>query len=97
MKDWTGFIKCGSCKCYRLEQTYTTERGDIYKSCFKCRGNGLKYYKFDKKDRTGFIRCARCTCYRTPDDFKDDQRDYKSCCKCRLLSRTHMAKQKQKI
>jgi hypothetical protein len=92
MKDRTGFIKCNSCKCYRLEETYKTEYGKIYKSCFKCRREGLKYYKYNKKDRTGFIRCARCACFRTPDDFKDDQRDYKSCCKCRLLSRNHMAK-----
>ena len=96
MKDRTGYKKCGSCNCYRPEQTYTTEYGKIYKSCFKCRSDGLKYYKYNKIDRTGFIRCSRCTCFRTPDEFKDDQRNYKSCCKCRLLSRTHMAK-KQKI
>ena len=95
MKDRTGYKKCVSCRCYRLEETYISKFGLILKTCCKCRQGGIKYYKYDKIDRTGFIRCPRCTCFRTPDDFKDDQRDYKSCCKCRIISRTHMAKKKQ--
>ena len=97
IKDRTGYIRCGSCRCYRLEETYITRYGTMYKSCYKCRSNGLKYYNYVKKDRSNEIRCARCTCFRTPEEFKDAEKNYKSCRKCRLLSRNHMAKKKQRI
>lgn len=93
MKDRAGYKKCGSCRCYRIEDTYISKFGLILKTCGPCRVNGKNNYI--KKDRSNEVRCARCTCFRTPDQFKDDQRNYKSCCKCRLLSRNHMAKKKQ--
>ena len=95
MKDRTGKKICGSCRCYKNEELYTSKFGLILKTFEPCRVN--KQNNYIKKDRSDEVRCARCTCFRNPDDFKDDQRNYKSCCKCRLLSRTHMAKKKKKV
>ena len=93
MKDRSGYKKCGSCRCYKKEDLYTSKFGLILKTCEPCRVS--KKNNYVKKDRSNEVRCARCTCFRTPEEFKDEKRDYKSCCKCRLLSRTHMAKKKK--
>lgn len=93
MKDITGYKKCGSCRCYRKEDLYTSKFGYSLKTCEPCRMYGKSNYK--KKDRSDEVRCARCKCFRTKDQYNDDKRDYKSCLKCRVFSRNQMRKKKQ--
>ena len=95
MKDRTGYKKCGSCRSYKEEDLFNSKFGLILKTCEPCRTSGTCNYI--KIDRSNEIKCARCRCYRTAETYKDDTRSFKSCLKCRVVSRTHMAKKKQKI
>ena len=69
---------------------------DVIKLKQQCRLNYLDTGVHYKSKYEGKVKCARCRCHRHPVDFINNDKQLKSCNRCRKLSLNFYYKKKAK-